>query len=180
MDEEKITKSSLRYLHIQQSPIGTPHNIWKAINSEQQEVRSAEIKARIMTGTYVLQTNAARYNSTPTSPVCQLCHKDDEDIEHFMLKCTELHSCRIPSLESLERLCNSNKANSYENILKEGLLLQLVMDCTHPDIGRIVTLKQRHLIDIERLSHQLVQKLHLRRTSMLIERAHLKISDKLN
>ena len=174
--EEKSTKSSLKYLQIQQVPIGNPHNLWKSIKLNQHEVRSAETKARILTGTYTLQINAAKYNGTQTSAECQLCHKEDEDLEHFILRCADLQICRTQPLLSLERICNTARPSSYLQLQTEGLLLQMILDCTHTDIEQLVRLNKKLQIDVERLSHQLVQKLHLRRTLILNERAHLKIS----
>ncbi|KAH3885240.1 hypothetical protein DPMN_009233 [Dreissena polymorpha] len=39
-----------------------PHNLWAATDPKPHEVRRAELKARLLTGTYILQCNTARFN----------------------------------------------------------------------------------------------------------------------
>ena len=40
-----------------------------------KKVRRAEIKARLLTGTYTLQSNRAKFNQYNVSPICKLCKK---------------------------------------------------------------------------------------------------------
>ena len=40
-----------------------------------------------MTGTYVLQSNRAKFNQYSVDPACLLCGDDAEDMIHFLLKC---------------------------------------------------------------------------------------------
>ena len=53
-------------------------------------IKKAGIKARLMTGTYVLQSNRAKFNKYKVDPTCTLCGDGPEDQEHFLLRCRSL------------------------------------------------------------------------------------------
>ena len=46
-------------------------------------IEFAEVKARILTNTYTLQSNRAKYNQHRVNDTCQLCKTGTEDREHF-------------------------------------------------------------------------------------------------
>ena len=50
-------------------------------------IKKAGFKAKLMTGTYVLQSNRAKFNQYSVDPTCLLCGDDAEDMIHFLLKC---------------------------------------------------------------------------------------------
>ena len=50
-------------------------------------IKKAGMKARFMTGTYVLQSNRTKFNQYSVNPTCLLCGEDPEYLEHFLLKC---------------------------------------------------------------------------------------------
>ena len=84
------SKSTLKYLAIQNYRVGVTHNIWTDASVDTQAVKKAGVKARLTTGTYMLQTSRAKFSKQGVSPVCQLCHTGDEDIAHFLLSCSSL------------------------------------------------------------------------------------------
>ena len=49
-------------------------------------IKKAGIKARLMTGTYVLQSNRAKFNQYKVDPTCTLCEDEPEGQEHFLPK----------------------------------------------------------------------------------------------
>ena len=49
-------------------------------------IKKAGIKARLMIGTYVLQSNRAKFNQYKVDPTCTLCGDEPEDQEHFLPK----------------------------------------------------------------------------------------------
>ena len=61
-------------------------------------IKKAGFKAKLMTGTYVLQPNLAEFNQCSVDPTCLLCGDDAEDMIHFLLKCRCLSEdvCRSP------------------------------------------------------------------------------------
>ena len=68
------SKSTLKYLAIQNYRVGVTHNIWTDASVDTQAVKKAGVKARLTTGTYMLQTSRAKFSKQGVSPVCQLCH----------------------------------------------------------------------------------------------------------
>ena len=77
------SKSSLKYLNPESVKVGKVHQIYSSVRSNTLDVRRAEVKARLLTGTYTLQSNRAKFNQYKVSPTCQLCKVDPETREHF-------------------------------------------------------------------------------------------------
>ena len=54
--EEKQTKSTLKFLNLQHPLFGNSHQVWKTVPKKpSMEVKKAEVKARLLTGTYMLK-----------------------------------------------------------------------------------------------------------------------------
>ena len=52
------------------------------------------IKLKVVSGQYILQANRARFNQNQVDTICQLCGEEEENMEHFLLKCTILQAVR--------------------------------------------------------------------------------------
>ena len=61
-------------------PNWTAHYLWRSIDNIQHQVKQAEEKARILTNTYTLQSNRAKYNQHRVNDTCQLCKTGTEDL----------------------------------------------------------------------------------------------------
>ncbi|CAG2235429.1 unnamed protein product [Mytilus edulis] len=57
---EKMEKTSLKYIEIQNNPLNEAHNIWKSVKNNSKDVKAGEIKARISTQTYIFQAKRAK------------------------------------------------------------------------------------------------------------------------
>ena len=66
-----------------------------------RDVARIQTKLRLVTGTYVLQTNRSAFNQNQISPVCLLCWAEDETTEHFLLRCAALEIVRQPALAEI-------------------------------------------------------------------------------
>ena len=64
-----------------------------------------EMQAVLM-GTYILQTNRAKFNQNEVKPVCQLCKEDSETLQHFLTDCKSLEYARQPILIDFVRVLN--------------------------------------------------------------------------
>ena len=109
MDKIKLEaseKSSLRFSNTQKYEIGEVHYVWKNAGFNLMAIKKAGMKARLMTGTYVLQSNRAKFNQYSVNPTCLLCGEDPEDLEHFLLKCRALTVTRDPFMEKTICLLN--------------------------------------------------------------------------
>ena len=60
------------------------------------------MKNKVLTRTYILQTNRVKFNQNEVKPVCQLYKEDDETLQHFLINC-----------KSLERLDNQFSRTLY-------------------------------------------------------------------
>ena len=52
--------------------------MWGSINT-QAEVKKGVIKARVLAGVYILQSNRHSFSGGVVEPTCQLCFLEDED-----------------------------------------------------------------------------------------------------
>ena len=66
-------KLILKYLNIDACGIGRVHNSWSSISNSVRDVRRTYIKVKMLTGTYVLQSNRSKFNKSEVSPICPLC-----------------------------------------------------------------------------------------------------------
>ena len=85
-----------------------------------------------MTGTYVLQSNRAKFNQYSVNPTCLLCGEDPEDLEHFLLKCRALSVTRDPFMETTICLLNDYLGiREQQDITRDlNLFVALILDCT--------------------------------------------------
>ena len=75
--------------------------MWNSLDSE-AEVRKGVIKARILTGAYILQSNRHLFSGKTIyiDSTCQLCCLEDEDLYHMVTWCPAFHDIRMSSVES--------------------------------------------------------------------------------
>ena len=67
-------------------------------------IKKAGLIAKLMTGTYVLQSNHAKFNQYSVDPKCLLCGDDTEDMIHFLLKCRSLSEPRDQFMEKISNI----------------------------------------------------------------------------
>jgi hypothetical protein len=130
--EEISTKPSLRYLSHHSVEVGKTHHIYATVRPNIQDIQRAELKARIITGTYILQANRARFNQNEVDSTCKICKKSPETREHFIAACQELAQPRRAFNRKV-----TNLLSLQPDVLKEldhHTYTQLVLDCTHHDI----------------------------------------------
>ena len=66
------------------------------------------------------------------NPTCQLCDCGDEDLEHFILKCTYLECTRNPITSVIEREVDSLLGKSSFKGMCDQKKLGVILDCTVP------------------------------------------------
>ena len=64
---EASEKSSFKFLNTQNYKIGEVHYLWKNAGFNLMAIKKAGLKAKLMTGTYVLQSNRAKFNHRANS-----------------------------------------------------------------------------------------------------------------
>jgi hypothetical protein len=152
IEAEAAQKSSLRHLHQEMEP-GRVALVWESAGNSVTDSAKAQIKARLMTGTYRLQSLVARQNQNAPDGTCKLCQTADEDVGHFLLDC--------PSTDS------GRGAESYRG--EREVLIQAILDCRGLVSGGQVSDSNQTRVAflVERLSRDLVGLLHRSRWSQL-------------
>ncbi len=159
------SKSSLKYINPEAVRVGTAHHTWSYVRNNRHDVRRAEIKARLLTGTYTLQANRARFNQFKVNPTCKLCKTEPEDREHLISKCTALTSVRTEYSNKLRAL--ANHSDEMDTIVNNPVLLtQFSLDSSHPDIASILD-TSRIIEQIELISREYIYRLHVERAKLL-------------
>ena len=70
-----------------------PHHAWTTFDPNTKDVQRAAVKARMITGTYMLQEQKAKFYSDQDAS-CPLCDQESETLEHFLLRCQQLDETR--------------------------------------------------------------------------------------
>ena len=135
---EKESKSTMQFLDIQQQPFRNPHQIWKLVPNNTLDIKKeAEIKAKLLTRTYTLQSDRAKFGVI-TNDICMLCKSNKEDTEHFLLICPFLEKVREKHLSILfTYITNNFGSNVINRINQDGLLVQLILDSSATELRHI-------------------------------------------
>ncbi|MCG8045488.1 MAG: reverse transcriptase family protein, partial [Candidatus Thiodiazotropha endolucinida] len=157
---------SLRYLNVGEYGYGRRHMLIQSPDDVRDIPRIQE-KLRMATGTYILQVNRVAFNQSEVSPLCLLCGKDDENLQHFILECDSLAGVREPIMNNIDEACAS--ANLIDVVNNPCLKLQLILDHTaitqnngSPTIGA-----HQHLKTVESYCRRLCYALHCERYKRL-------------
>ena len=145
------------------------HPGWSTEDNTVIDVRRAVVKARILTGTYHLQTDRDKFHKTGTTSKCPLCSAASEDRLYFLTACVSLNHVRQPYIAEIEKkLLQQNTASRLSSVLVDmNLLAQLVIDCTSKVISERLTLADPDYCEIETISRKLCFALHLKRCSLM-------------
>ncbi|CAC5405766.1 unnamed protein product [Mytilus coruscus] len=88
---------------------------------------------------------------------------ENEDLEHFILRCKELEQIRSKYCSKIEQTMNEIDTSTYKKIIQQGNLLQLIMDCTSKDINCYSTVYE----NIETLARNMCYEMHMLRTKRI-------------
>ena len=91
---EAATKSSMWFMNFTQYQPQSTHPVWSTVGTNPRDTRKAIIKAKLLSGSYILQHNRARFNQYKVSGHCLMCGVEDEDVTHFLLRCEYLKDIR--------------------------------------------------------------------------------------
>ena len=117
--------SSLKYLS-RIYTVGKCHPAVKPYNLSIRDVNRIAVKSKILTGTYMLQTNRVKFNQNEVDPSCQL-YKQDKETYHFLITCTTLEECRKTIMTDIHNII-SDLLSIWPWTAKYSLT-QLIVDC---------------------------------------------------
>ena len=95
--------SSLKYLsktHV----VGKCHVAVKPYTHSDSAIPRIPVKNKVLTGTYVLQTNRPKFNQNEVNSICLLCHEEDETLQHFLINCKSLEDISQPIINDFLRV----------------------------------------------------------------------------
>ena len=165
---EGTTRSTLQHCCLDRLEIGKVHRVWNSVMPNLQDVRRAHIKARILTGTYILQSTKAKFNNQQVDPKCPLCRIESEDLTHFILRCPALGSIREIHIKTLRELVieKVGRASWLDKFCSETILLSLIVDCEVLVDRSILPNCDQTLNEIESTTRTLCYNLHLQRLKL--------------
>ena len=163
----KSQNPKLKYLNPDCIKVGRVHPHFATVRNNTYDTRRAEVKVRLLTGTYTLQSNRAKFNQFNVSPICKLCCKHPETREHFLILCESFRDVRSVSMNKI-RVLFDYSSGIIDILNNTELNTQLLLDATHPDIEGLLqpTLRQSHLLEL--YGRELIYNLHVNRTKLLL------------
>ena len=166
---EAATKSTLKYLNVKACKVGEPHPCLRTVTGSTRDVKRTVIKVRLLTGTYYLQKDRAKFKGGSVTDLCLLCSAATEDRVHFIAECGALSSVRLRYLAEIENeLTYRNHPTAVANVLDDKVALtQLVLDCTSAMVAGKVSISSQEAVAVERITRRLCFALHLKRCELL-------------
>ena len=149
--ERAADKSTLERCHLPGLQIGHTHPVWDSVQSDRIDVMRANVKGRMLTGTYLLQSHKNKFNiDCAVEATCPLCCLEDEDIDHMLLRCPALRCVRNQYLAELKGCLQQHLGVHIwsENFRDRNVMLQLILDCTKL-VPKILPDKRDFLLRIE-------------------------------
>ena len=70
--------------------------------SSVRDANRIAVKLKLVSGTYIFQANRANFNQNEVDATCLLCNTEDEDIEHFLLRCSVLDEIRNSTFHDMD------------------------------------------------------------------------------
>ncbi len=98
---------------------GKIHPLILATSTSSRDVTRLAVKFKLVSGTYILQTNRAKFNKVEVDPTCLLCGLQNETAVHFMLECEKLHDKRQPLLSDVASCCRNITNRNFEDLASE-------------------------------------------------------------
>ena len=172
---EALERSTLCYMDIVSTKISLTHKVWSSLESTVADVRKGIVKSRMITGTYLLQTNKHKFSKATVCATCKCCGLGDEDITHMLLDCAALYSQRklfYPKVRSLT--IQYLGIDMWREITHSKLnIVRFLLDCTTFPMFK----NEKHIMEITKASTELCYRLHLKRIHKLKGEWFLVIND---
>lgn len=155
------TKKTLRYLSVNNLRIGTTHLVWRTIDSSVSDVRKGVVKARILTGTYILQKHRQSFSNGSVNAVCPHCHLEDEDLLHMLARCPAFYSIRSSTVQTLKNIIvQATGHDIWNEYFSDWSVILQTLICGEM-VSKILTAIKPLEEEIERLSRECFFKIHM-------------------
>ncbi|MEW8547407.1 MAG: reverse transcriptase domain-containing protein, partial [Candidatus Thiodiazotropha sp.] len=156
--EDIQKKNTLKYINPDRVAVGQAHPVWASVRDSVHDSRRAQVKCRLLTGTYTLQSNKAVFNQHSVDPTCKICKSAPETRQHFLAECPAYSDARMRFIgqvrEMTERL--------LLDISSPDVLTRLILDPS------VYTECDSDIYKIELHSRELIDTLHYKRLNLLL------------
>ena len=137
-----------------------------------QTKNPAAYRAKIITGTYILQSTRAKFNSQEVDPTCPLCHEGIEDTPHFLLLCTRTEVVRKKYTDTLSdvfhiELNKDNPHTSAQYLLNLGPSPQNSIYCTNRHKEKLMIEQSCVCMKVSNIVNAMILALHNTRNEIL-------------
>ena len=92
--KEIQSSTTLKYINPDSTKVGRAHHVRSSVRNNVHDSRRAQLKCRVLTGTYTLQSNRAVFNQFAVDLTCKLYQQGLETRQHFLAECQTLHRIR--------------------------------------------------------------------------------------
>ena len=113
----------------------------------------------MLTGTYILQTSKAKFGQA-VDGTYQMCMEEDEDLVHVLLRCPAIQNARNKQLPRFMKAIPHVLNNLAHALNDPKLLIQLIMDPTHPSISNHISIPPQCEEGLERSSRNICYSIH--------------------
>ena len=156
-------KSSTKYLNANVLNVGSSHHIWSTVGDNIHDSRRAQIKCKLLTGTYILQANRAAFNQYAVKPTCKLCQVAPETRQHFVGECAFFKDDRRIYIEKLSTI--TSLSHHILKLTDPDFLTQLTLD-----VSVILNIEKNDSVELgllELYTREYIYKIHVRRVVAL-------------
>ena len=116
---EAMSKSSLKYVNFDLCNINKTHQVWPDTH-QQFHITCAAYRAKMLAGSYILQSHVAKFNQFAVSKMCKMCNEEDEDMPHFLVRCKKLHKTRKYSIRIIKKKYITENDEELTSLILNG------------------------------------------------------------
>ena len=176
IEKSKLYKS-IDFLNTEIYKPGKQHPLIYIKTVSTRDANRIPIQLKVVSGQYILQANRARFNQNQVDTICQLCGEEEENMEHFLLKCTILQAVRYQCIRwhryriQYNKACHIITGKTFYN-LDSYLKIQILLDCSvllnHDNHVCKDKLLLKQLTQLESQCRRFIYSMHASRYKMLI------------
>ena len=144
---------------------GLTHSVWDSLETVVTDARKGMIKCRMLTGTYLLQSNSHKFCRASVSATCKCCGLNDEDLVHMLFECPSLIHQRKTLYSGIKsQVINCIGDHNWRELFNnKNNLVKLILDCS-----RYPVIKEKpQYQSILNATTDLCYRLHVTRTNKL-------------
>ena len=149
-------KSSRKYVNPNSLKVWKAHHVWSTVRNCLTDSKRAQLKCKMLTGTYILQGIRAAFNQYAVDPTCKLCLAAPETRQLFIAEYSAYNPEREVYAEKLR-----NNSVLPDDLLNPELFTQLTLDASFYING------QENLETLELHSREYILQIHRKRIASL-------------